>query len=108
MATITQSTAGQNRQIIRFASDQVEAVLAELNLSKEEAQLVIEHGDDFASEISFAVFNSLRRLSVSNQFANEEVSSSYGYLSGYKPQVSSLRPTVCAKCSPVSALPIPT
>ena len=83
MQTITQATAGQIKQINRFASDSVEKVLTELGLDNPGAQRVIEHGDEFAEAIRAAALASLKYLSVSDKFKDEEVESTYGYLSGY-------------------------
>ena len=84
MQTITQATAGQIKQINRFASDAVEKVLTELGLDNPGAQRVIEHGDEFAEAIRTAALASLKDLSVSDKFKDEEVKSNYGYLSGYR------------------------
>lgn len=86
MQTITQVTPGQIKQINRFGSDAIEKVLAELGLDNPGAQRVIEHGDEFAEAIRSAAMTSLKDLSVSDKFKDEEVESSYGYLSGYKPK----------------------
>ena len=88
MNAITQSvaTAGQIKQINRFGSDAIEKVLAELGLDNPGAQRVIEHGDEFAEAIRNAAIASLKDLSVSDKFKDEEVESNYGYLSGYKPK----------------------
>jgi len=84
--TQTTATAGQIKQINRFGSDAIEKVLAELGLDNPGAQRVIEHGDEFAEAIRSAAIASLKDLSVSDKFKDEEVESSYGYLSGYKPK----------------------
>lgn len=84
MNAITQSTAGQIKQINRFGSDAIEKVLGELGLDNPGAQRVIEHGDEFAEAIRTAALASLKDLSVSDKFKNEEVKSNYGYLSGYR------------------------
>lgn len=84
--TQTAATAGQVKQINRFGSDAIEKVLAELGLDNPGAQRVIEHGDEFAEAIRTAAITSLKDLSVSDKFKDEEVESSYGYLSGYKPK----------------------
>ena len=88
METITQTSAttGQIKQINRFGSDAIEKVLAELGLDNPGAQRVIEHGDEFAEAIRNAAIASLKDLSVSDKFKDEEVESNYGYLSGYKPK----------------------
>ncbi len=59
---------------------------------KDSIQKLIENGDEFQIDI----IASIKKHSVSNQFADEEVKSNYGYLSGYKPkgiteQISILR-----------------
>ncbi len=84
--TQTAATAGQIKQINRFGSDAIEKVLAELGLDNPGAQRVIEHGDEFAEAIRNAAIASLKDLSVSDKFKDEEVESNYGYLSGYKPK----------------------
>ncbi len=88
MNTITQenATAGQIKQINRFGSDAIEKVLGELGLDNPGAQSVIEHGDEFAEAIRIATIASLKDLSVSDKFKDEEVESNYGYLSGYQPK----------------------
>lgn len=85
MTTITQSkaTTGQIKQINRFGSDAIEKVLDELGLDNPGAQRVIEHGDEFARAIHEAALTSLKDLSVTDKYKNEEVASNYGYLSGY-------------------------
>ena len=88
METITQAaaTAGQIKQINRLGSDAIEKVLAELGLDNPGAQRVIEHGDEFATAIREAALTSLKDMSVSDKFKDEEEESEYGYLSGYKPK----------------------
>ncbi|MDP2655585.1 MAG: hypothetical protein Q8P17_03570 [bacterium] len=82
--TQTTATAGQVKQINRFGSDAIEKVLAELGLDNPGAQRVIEHGDDFAEAIRTAAITSLKDLSVSDKYKDEEVQSSYAYPKGYK------------------------
>ena len=77
-------TSGQVRQILRFGSDAIEKILEELGLDKNGAQRVIEHGDDFSSAIRAATSASLKNLSVSDRFKEEEIESSYAYPSDYK------------------------
>lgn len=84
MQTITQATSGQQKQIIRFGSDAIEKVLEELGLDSVGAQRVIEHGDEFARAMREAAITSLKDLSVTDRYKNEEVKSNYGYLSGYE------------------------
>ena len=86
MNAITQksATSGQIKQINRFGSDAIEKVLAEFGLDNPGAQRVIEHGDDFSEAIRTAAITSLKDLSVSDKFKDEEVQSSYAYPKGYK------------------------
>jgi hypothetical protein len=93
MSAITQkpATDGQKKQLNRFLTDVVEKVAIEqlvekLGLSSPETQRVIEHGDELAEDVRTTVIASIKRLSVSDNFKNEEVASKYGYLSGYKPK----------------------
>lgn len=81
-AITTSITAGQQKQYKRFVKDAAERALKETGLDKDGLQKLIENGDELQSRIVTAI----RELSVSNQFADEEVESSYGYLSGYKPK----------------------
>jgi hypothetical protein len=78
--SITSITDGQRKQYKRFVEDAADKVLAEARIDKDGLQKLIENGDEFQSRIMTAV----RELSVSNQFADEEVSSSYTYPNGYK------------------------
>lgn len=56
-----------------------EAAYNKAKLDDDSAQLLNERGDELKAGISELI----ARLSVTNQFADEEVESSYGYLSGY-------------------------
>jgi len=78
--SITSITDGQKKQVKRFAEDAVDRAIAEGILNKDSIQRLIEQGDEFQSRIIAGI----RELSVSNQFANEEVPSNYGYFSGYQ------------------------
>jgi len=79
----TQSiTSGQTKQFKRFVEDAADKALAQVGLDKDGIQKLIENGDEFQTRIIAGI----RELSVSNQYAGEEVESSYGYLSGYKPK----------------------
>lgn len=76
----TQSiTSGQTKQYKRFVEDAADKALAEVGLDRDGLQKLIKNGDEFQARI----IADIRELSVSNQFADEEVESSYGYLSGY-------------------------
>lgn len=81
-ATITSITDGQKKQYLRFVEDAAERALAEVGLDKDGIQKLIENGDEFQADI----VASIGKHSISNQFADEEVESRYGYLSGYKPK----------------------
>jgi hypothetical protein len=74
-------TDGQKKQIKRFAEDAVDRVFNDGVLDKDGAQKLIANGD----ELQARVISAIRELSVPNEFADEEVESIYGYLSGYKP-----------------------
>lgn len=79
-ATITSITDGQKKQYLRFVEDAAERALAEVGLDKDGIQKLIENGDDFQADI----VASIGKHSISNQFADEEVESRFGYLSGYQ------------------------
>ena len=70
-------TSNQRKQIVRFVEDGIDA----MNIQKDGAQRLIENGGEFQSELKKLV----ERFSITNQYADEEVESNYGYLSGYKP-----------------------
>lgn len=83
MTMTTQSiTSGQTKQFKRFVEDAADKALAEVGLDKDGLQKLIENGDEFQARIIAGI----RELSVSNRFSDEEVESSCGYLSGYKPK----------------------
>jgi len=78
---ITGITDGQKKQVKRFSEDAIDRAIADGLLGdKDGTQKLIENGDEFQARIITAI----RELSVSNQFADEEVSSSYTYPKGYK------------------------
>jgi hypothetical protein len=78
--SITSITDGQKKQYLRFVEDAAEKALQEVGLDKDGIQKLIERGDEFQARI----ITGIKELSVSNQFADEEVSSSYTYPKGYK------------------------
>lgn len=88
MNAITQqpATSGQIKQINRFGADAIEKILEELGLNHAGAQRVIENGDEFTAAIRSAAQASLRDLSTTDKYKDEEVGSTYGYLSGYEPK----------------------
>jgi hypothetical protein len=71
-------TSNQRKQIVRFVEDGIDA----MNLQKDGAQRLIENGGEFQTELKKLV----ERFSITNQYADEEVESNYGYLSGYTPK----------------------
>ncbi len=88
MNVITQkpATSDQIKQISWFGADTIEKVLKELGLSHAEVQRVIENGDEFAAAIRSAVEASILDLSTTDKYKDEEVESTDGYRSGYKPK----------------------
>ncbi len=81
---VVPATAGQLKQINRIIADTVEKIVTELGLDKDGAQRVIEHGDELVGNIGEVTLTTLKDLSVSDKYKDEEVKSNYGYLSGYK------------------------
>lgn len=81
---VVPATAGQIKQINRLIADAVEKIVTELGLDKDGAQRVIEHGDELVGNIGEVAMATLKDLSVTDKYKDEEVKSSYGYLSGYK------------------------
>ncbi len=79
-------TDGQKKQVKRFVEDAVDRVFNDGVLDKDGAQKLIANGD----ELQARVIGAIRELSVPNEFADEEVESTYGYLSGYKPNNRSI------------------
>jgi len=80
--TLQAITSQQKKQFKRFVEDACDRVLENADLDKNGLQKLLERGGEFQSRIVTAV----QELSVSNQYAGEEVASSYGYLSGYEPK----------------------
>jgi hypothetical protein len=88
MMTMSQTliTSGKRKQIVRFLEDGLD----KFELDDPAAQRVIERG----GELQEGLRRLLAELSVSDRYANEEVASTYGYLSGYttpKPIVDQVR-----------------
>src|SRR3990167_4182144 len=77
---ITTVTDGQKKHVKRFAEDAVDRAIAEGFLDKDGIQKLIENGDEFQAHI----ITGIKDISASNQFADEEVKSSYAYPKGYK------------------------
>ncbi|MFH0814609.1 MAG: hypothetical protein V1902_00735 [Candidatus Falkowbacteria bacterium] len=75
-------TTDTTENVRRFVEEAVNTALAEVALDKEGIQKLLGNGGEFQARIVAAI----RELSVGNQYADEEVVSAYGYLSGYKPK----------------------
>lgn len=73
-------TDGQKKQYMRFVEDAAERALQEANLDKDRIQKLISQGGKFQTSIIAAI----RELSISNQYADEEVRSNYSYPDEYK------------------------
>mgnify|MGYP001576985578 CR=1 FL=1 len=86
--SITSSiTRGQKKQYARLGEDAVKkgiAIALKKIDDKDGMQKLLESGDEFQSAVIDVIVAKTRELSISNQYANEEVESSYGYFSGYK------------------------
>ena len=107
--SITSSvTDGQKKQVKRFAEDAIDRAFAEGVLDKDGIQKLIENGDEFQADI----LASIRKLSVSNQFADEEVQSNYTYppeYTGPKPiedQIKALQKSLAENNEKVAALDV--
>ncbi len=87
--TLERATDEQQKQLGRVASDAADKAVKDYfkgtTVSKEGAQRV-HASADFAARIREATILALADLSVTDKYKNEEVKSSYGYLSGYKPK----------------------
>jgi hypothetical protein len=75
-------TEDQKQQYKRFVEDTTKRTLRESDIEKDGVQKLMERGDEFQAHIIAGI----QEFSMSNQFAYEEVESSYRYLSGYKPK----------------------
>ncbi len=80
----TSITNGQRKQIVQFGTNAIEKILDELGLDKTGAQRVIEHGNEFAHVIRKVSITSLKDLSVTDKYKDEEVNSNYTYPKEYK------------------------
>jgi hypothetical protein len=80
-------TDGQLKQFRRFVEDAAAKAaglaLEQVPFDKESIQRLLENGDELQAAILATIIAKSRELSLTNQFANEEVASTYGYLSGY-------------------------
>src|SRR3989338_1071455 len=75
----------------------IEAAYDKAKLDDDSAQLLKERGDELKAGVSELI----AKLSITNQYADEEVESSYGYLSGYdKPKSLQDQATILRKMFP--------
>lgn len=75
MTTKTSITSGQEKQFKRFVEDAADRALSEVAPDKDDLQRLIEQGDQLQKDI----VASIRRLTLTDEFADEEVDSEYGY-----------------------------
>ncbi len=80
-STPVPATEGQIKHAIRLVTDATDKALHELALDKDAMQRFVELG---VVGIMPHVLTLLRGLALMDEFADEEVESEYGYLSGYK------------------------
>ena len=73
-------TDDQRRQLTRLGEDAMAKALKTINPDKSGAQRIHARGD----EVMKVVLDKVRELSTSDQFADEEVESSYAYPAGYR------------------------
>ncbi len=72
-------TSGQRDRIAELARARTGKVVDAMTLDIDQAQLVITNGDEFGQIVGDAVRSALARLSVSQEYANEEVASTWVY-----------------------------
>lgn len=77
-------TSGQRDQIAELARARTGKVVDALELDTDQAQLVIANGDEFGQIVGDAVRSALTRLSVSQEYANEQVESTWVYPPEYQ------------------------
>jgi hypothetical protein len=89
VSTSSEAPASQG-QWIKFDRRLEDAIERAKKLSRQNVcptvdgmQKILE-GDELMKAVVDAIIQTTKRLSVSNQYPNEEVSSNFGYLSGYK------------------------
>jgi hypothetical protein len=87
-ASITSRTKDQETQLDRLVDDAVksgkELLRKKVNPDLDGLQRLIERGGEFQDAIIDAILAKARELTVSNKYADQEVESKYGYLSGYR------------------------
>ena len=85
-------TDGQRRQVTRMMKDIARhgtgLVLEKVETNTDGWQRLLARGDEMKYAIAELIVAKAREFTVSDQFADEEVESTYGYLSGYTKPVS--------------------
>jgi hypothetical protein len=81
-------TEGQTKQYARFIEDTAASagklVLEKVPLDKDGLQRLLERGDEYRTAILEVAVAKARELSLTNQYANEEVRSAYAYPKEYQ------------------------
>ncbi|OIO30222.1 hypothetical protein AUJ77_03760 [Candidatus Nomurabacteria bacterium CG1_02_43_90] len=85
----TPATEGQKRENSRFLKEAFQVFQTKLQtmfgeINTEDAQRFLDNGDKFKAYTLKTILDSFRRLSVSDQYKDEEVDSSYGYPDVYR------------------------
>lgn len=85
---ITSITSGQEKQYQRLVEDAAsfgrDLALKKVPLDRDGLQRLFENGDEFKSAVAKVIVAKTRELSISNQFADEEVRSTYTYPPEYR------------------------
>ena len=84
--SIKRATNGQKDQIAAMVAALVKKLIGELEVDQEGAQKLISGGNAFKEELRDSLMAAIRVHGTINMYADEEVPSTYGYLSGYKPK----------------------
>ena len=88
MTTSVSITPGQEKQLRRFVADAadraVDTALKQAMIDPDGMQRVFARGDELQAPIETVTLDMLQRLSVTNQYVNEEVPSKYAYPPTYR------------------------
>ena len=82
--SITRATGGQKDQIAAIVAALVKKLVAETGIDQAGAQKLISDASAFKDGLRDPLMAAIRAHGTINSFANEEVPSRYGYLSGYR------------------------
>lgn len=91
MNTLSQQRKQLRQLVGTGAAHGVNIAMSEL--SEEGFEKLLENGDELRAAVIQTITTKARELSLSNQFAGEEVASNYGYLSGYTKPKGVMRQT---------------